>query len=242
MLYPVDMKPLIGINLDIESGPPPTACVQSTYYQAIEEAGGIPLLIPPMAKANLESLLGQINGLLLIGGADYAPSLYGETQHMSCSLINPIRQEFDLLLVKTVITKSKLPILGICGGCQLLNISLGGSLIQDIKSQIPYSNVSHTTPNGWQTGFARHHVLLEPSSLLKEIYATEIVDVTSSHHQAVKNLGSELRAAAHAEDGIIEAIELPSRPFTIGVQWHPERDLQGNRLLFQAFVNHTQMR
>lgn len=231
------MKPLIGLNLDIKAGPPPTASIQATYYQAVAESGGIPILIPPMSQPDTEDLLRKMQGLVLIGGDDYSPDLYGETTHMSCSLLDPTRQEFDLRLVKTAITQTKIPILGICGGCQLLNICLGGSLIQDIKSEIPNSQVTHTNPDGWHSGFARHNVLVITPSLLQEIYATSQISITSSHHQAVKVLGSGLKATAHAEDGVIEAIELPTRPFTLGVQWHPERDLTGNQLLFRAFIS-----
>lgn len=233
------MKPIIGINLDITQGPPPVASVQSTYYEAIQKAGGIPILLPPMPDADLEALLSQIHGLVLIGGPDYSPALYGEPAHPSCELLDPTRQDFDLRLAQRAIAHTSMPVLGICGGCQLLNISLGGSLIQDIKSEHPNSQVEHTSANGWQEGFARHAVLIERESLLGKIYRLEQLDVPTSHHQAIKTLGAGLRAVARAEDGIIEAVEMGTRKFTVGVQWHPERDFDGNAQLFKTFVEHS---
>ncbi len=230
------MKPIIGINLDIEQGPPPVASVQLNYYEAVQRAGGIPIMLPPMPDSDLDALLSQIHGLLLIGGLDYSPDLYGESTHASCELLDPARQEFDLRLAQRAIDKTKLPVLGICGGCQLLNISLGGTLIQDIRTEHPHSTVPHTKPNGWREGFARHTVLIDRESLLGKIYGAELVDVTTSHHQAIKALGSGLRVTARAEDGVIEAVEMENRHFTVGVQWHPERDFEGNERLFKEFV------
>jgi gamma-glutamyl-gamma-aminobutyrate hydrolase PuuD len=230
------MKPIIGINLDIDKGPPPQASVQTTYYEAVQKAGGIPILLPPMLDADLDDLLEQIHGLLLIGGLDYAPDLYGESTHPSCELLNPVRQDFDLRLVRRALTSTSIPVLGICGGCQLLNISLGGSLIQDIKTAHPDSSVVHSKPDGWREGFARHPVLIDRGSILGSIYGMEQVDVPTSHHQAIKALGAGLRVTARAEDGIIEAVEMESRHFTVGVQWHPERDFAGNERLFKTFV------
>ncbi|MBI4532763.1 MAG: gamma-glutamyl-gamma-aminobutyrate hydrolase family protein [Candidatus Melainabacteria bacterium] len=230
------MKPLIGINLDIQSRPLLTACIQATYYEAIQKAGGIPVLIPPMSNIDLEQLLGNLHGLMLIGGRDYSAHLYGEPIEPTCELIHLTRQEFDLRLVKTTLTGTHIPLLGICGGCQLLNISLGGSLMQDIQTTLPNSSVVHSKPNGNMLGYARHSVRVNGDSLLGQIYSTQVLDVPTSHHQAIKVLGAGLKAVAYADDGIIEAVEKTDRPFTVGLQWHPERDLDGNKTLFQEFV------
>jgi len=233
------MKPLIGINLDIEKGPPPVASVQVTYLEAVQKAGGIPVLLPPMPDFDLDHLLNQLHGLLLIGGLDYSPLLYGEDACDRVECLDPTRQEFDLRLVRRTLDRSVIPVLGICGGCQLLNISLGGSLIQDIKLELPDSAVGHSKPDGWKEGFAKHAVMINQDSTLARIYQADRLAVPTSHHQAVRVLGSGLKAAAHAEDGIIEAVELPERGFTIGVQWHPERDYDGNRLLFEEFIKRS---
>ncbi|SRR5579875_146095 len=230
------MKPIIGITLDIEPGPPAAARVQTAYYEAICRTGGIPVLIPPLPDHDLHPLLERVDGLVLIGGNDYSPSLYGEQPHQAVIPIDPRREEFDLRLSTYAINQTRLPILGICGGLQILNISLGGSLFQDIPSQLPGSTVKHSKENGWLEGFQKHHVTIDPASQLSRIYGVAAIDVASSHHQAVKELGAGLVASSHAEDGVIESVELPGRGFTVGVQWHPERDFQTNRRLFEQFV------
>lgn len=230
------MKPLIGINMDIAEPPEaaPEASVQIPYYEAVEKAGGIPVILPPMPEPDLEQVVSGLHGVLLIGGPDYSPDNYGEERHETCNLLHPRREEFDLRLAALAI--KRLPVLGICGGCQLLNISLGGSLIQDIPSHAPDSQVVHVSRNGWKEGFSVHAVELSPGSRLAGIYRTGRLPVPTSHHQAVKALGAGLQACAFADDGIIEAIELAGAPFVLGVQWHPERDFAGNRALFVEFI------
>ncbi len=230
------MKPIIGINVDVVDGPPQEAQVQSNYFTAILKAGGIPILVPPMPDEDLQLLLSKINGLMLIGGDDYNPSHYKETPAKSTSLISSIRDDFDMRLVQRATVGSNLPVLGICAGCQALNIGLGGSLIQDIPSELPQSQVQHSSPHGWEVGFNKHTVKLSSDSQLSRIYQKAEVAVPTSHHQSVRRLGAGLRAVAHAEDGVIEAVEYTEKPFVIGVQWHPERDFEGNRQLFDAFV------
>lgn len=229
------MKPIIGINLDVKEGPPEHAQIQANYYRAIQSSGGIPVLIPPMPERDLEELLGTLAGILFIGGDDYCPSHYGEKAHEAVERCHPERDEFDCRLMKKTLSKTTLPILGVCAGAQLLNISMGGSLIQDIKSEVANAH-DHTSKDPWVTGFNRHSVRLEPNSELAKIYSSTTVEVVSSHHQAMRRLGDGLQAVAWAEDGIIEAIESKTRPLTIGVQWHPERDYNGNIPLFNEFV------
>ena len=125
------------------------------------------------------------------------------------------------------------PILGICGGLQLMNICQGGTLIQDIASEYPQSNVQHPKITGELT---RHSVRLDPKSQLFKIYGRESLSVPTSHHQAVKVTGKHLKAAAFADDGIIEALEHDQKPFAMGVQWHPERDFEQSKNLFDEFV------
>jgi putative glutamine amidotransferase len=189
-----------------------------------------------MPDEDLDALLERIGGLILIGGNDYSPALYGETKSDKVQLIDPQREEFDLRLVKKALARPKLPLLGICGGLQLLNIGLGGSLIQDIPSLLPDSEVKHRKPNPWQEGFQQHHILLEPETKLHALYRVDSLEVNSFHHQAIKVLGEGLVVSAQADDGVIEAVELPNRDFTLAVQWHPERDFDGNRALFEQFV------
>lgn len=236
------MKPIVGINLDITAGPPEEARVQSFYFQSVQKAGGIPVLIPPMANADLSAILSRLDGLLLIGGLDYCPSTYGETvsdeekRDLNIEVIHEMRQDFDFRLVKLAIETTSLPVLGICGGCQLINVALGGTLIKDIDCEIEGSTVKHASPNGWQDGFKRHEVRIEAGSALRSIYKAERIDVPTSHHQAVKEPGRGLRATAFADDGVIEAVEMEGRTFVVGVQWHPERDFKGNKRLFDEFI------
>jgi gamma-glutamyl-gamma-aminobutyrate hydrolase PuuD len=209
--------------------------VQSTYIQAIQEAGGIPLLLPPMPDEDLDQLTKKLSGLLCIGGGDYDPSRYGQKPHESLGLTHPDREDFDFRLLKKILKQTEIPILGICLGSQLLNITCGGTLIQDIATNIPDSVVKHTSENGWKNGFHRHSVKIKKDSLLSNFYMEEVA-VPTSHHQAVGKIGEGLEAVAFAEDGIIEGIEMPGRSFTLGVQWHPERDIETSKNLFAGFV------
>ncbi|HEY9713808.1 MAG TPA: gamma-glutamyl-gamma-aminobutyrate hydrolase family protein [Chroococcales cyanobacterium] len=236
------MKPLIGINLDVKSDVPnlpPQVTLQIKYYEAVQKAGGIPILLPPMPKKDLDQAVKSLHGLLLIGGPDYCPSTYGEEPGETVDVVDPIRGEFDFLLLDRAINVTEIPILGICAGHQLLNIYLGGTLIQDIPEAHPESEVVHGGVDGWRNG-RKHNVIFEPGSILADIYKMKSLDVPTSHHQAIKTLGKGLKVTAHAEDGIVEAIEYEQRPFTIGVQWHPERDFEGNKLLFAEFVKQSQ--
>jgi len=234
------MKPLIGINLDIKSGPPEEAAIQTTYTDAILKSGGIPVLLPPMPREDLRQVLRRLDGLMLIGGADYCPSLYEENVDPSCELTPAKRQEFDLALANEALKDGQMPILGICLGCQLININQGGTLVQDIKSHLPESKVEHSSVNGWQNGFARHEILLTENGVLQNLFTAKRFDVPTSHHQSVKKLGKELRVVATASDGIIEAIEMDGRDFVVGVQWHPERDYETNRPLFEQLIKASQ--
>lgn len=226
------MKPVIGINCDIEGEKPKIAKLQAFYYESIARAGGIPVLIPPLEDADLMQLLERLDGVLFTGGYDYCPSSYGEEKHQSVELAHKDRLDFDNRLIKFTLERKEMPLLGICAGCQILNIGLGGSLHQDICQD----SVTHSTSNGWVNGFNFHNVKLKEGTKLAGIFSKSAFGVPTSHHQAVKQLGAGLIATAEADDGIIEAIELPDRPFVIGVQWHPERDYAGNEELFTAFV------
>lgn len=235
------MKPIIGINVDVEGEKPKQAIVQANYYESVTRAGGIPILIPPLSDADLEEILKRIDGVMFIGGNDYCPSVYGEEKHEKAELAHDDRLDFDFRLIQRVLERKSMPVLGICAGAQILNIGLGGSLHQDIPSEFPTSDVKHSSKNGWQNGFEKHVVKIHKATTLGTIYTKHELAVPTSHHQAVKKLGLGLRATAFAEDGIIEAVEHESHPYVIGVQWHPERDFEGNRELFESFVKASMM-
>jgi putative glutamine amidotransferase len=231
------MKPLIGINCDINSGPPRVAQVQTNYSESILKAGGVPLFVPPMPPDNLGQMLAQLSGFLFIGGSDYCPSVYGEKLHPKSHLLDAERDDFDRLLMNEVLNKTNIPVLGICAGSQLLNIVLGGTLIQDIKSEFPDSSVQHSdNKDPAKNGHHKHEIVIEAGTILSGLYAQTRVAVPTSHHQAIRRVAGSLRVAALSLDGVIEAVEMPSRAFTIGVQWHPERDFDSNRGLFLEFI------
>ena len=230
------MKPLIGINLDIKAGPPEEARVQITYTDAIVKSGGIPILLPPMPEEDLAEVVRRLDGIMLIGGLDYCPTLYKEDPHHTVEKTDAKRQAFDFSLLRAALKLDNMPVLGVCAGAQLLNIELGGSLVQDIKSSFSDSAVEHSTQDGWKNGYNKHDVILQKGSIIGNIYPSERFAVPTSHHQSVKNLGKGLKVTATAEDGVIEAIEMDERRFVVGVQWHPERDYATNKPLFDQLI------
>ena len=236
------MKPLIGINLDIKEGPPEEARIQITYTDAIVQSGGIPVLLPPMPEADLLEVVRRLDGMMLIGGPDYCPSLYKEEADKTVELVNAKRQDFDLRLLRLALKQANMPVLGVCAGAQLLNIELGGSLVQDIKSSFHDSSIEHSTENGWVNGYNKHDIKVHADSILAGLYKVDRLAVPTSHHQSVKDLGTGLKVTATADDGVIEAIELKDSKFVVGVQWHPERDYPTNKPLFDRLISASQER
>lgn len=229
------MKPIIGINLDIRSEPHPETFIYTNYLEAIKQSGAVPLLLAPMPDEDLQQVLPHLNGLMLIGGDDYSPAKYGQAAQAKIDPINSVREDFDFRLIKKALD-AQMPLLGICTGCQLLNIHLGGTLIQDIESQCPSSTVVHKSEDGWRRGWNKHNITIKKNSHLAKLYEQETVSVVTNHHQGLDKLGKDLVASAHADDGMIEALELAGRTFVIGVVWHPERDFAANKKLFEHFV------
>lgn len=221
-------------------GREPTYFLRARYLRAIEELGGVPLILPLTGDGALQrQLLKGLDGLLLTGsGPDLPPSLYGERQRFRYRVMNQQRYKFELEMARLAADAS-VPTLGICGGMQAINVALGGSLVQDIPSQVSAA-LPHRAP-GPATRLS-HSVQVAPRSLLRRIVGQARIRVNSSHHQSVNRLAPSLVASAVAPDGIIEAIEANAscrHPFLLGVQWHPEflydrYDIQ--RRLFLAFL------
>ncbi|HJT22883.1 MAG TPA: gamma-glutamyl-gamma-aminobutyrate hydrolase family protein [Nitrospira sp.] len=238
------MKPLIGVTSDFNAGDrkewggsEPTYFLRGRYIRAIEELGGVPIVLPlPADPAARRRLLAGIDGLLLTGsGPDLAPVLYGERQRYPFAVMSQRRAGFELDMVRMA-RASGTPVLGICGGMQAMNVALGGNLYQDIGSQVANPLQHRQEKKATQLS---HTVSIAPDSLLRRIVRAATLRVNSSHHQSVKEVASSLIPAAVAPDGIVESIELPSHPFFLGVQWHPEFLFDRyplHRRLFEAFL------
>ena len=217
--------------------------IAANYAQAIVQAGGVPLLIPLIEPGDgLKRLLGLCQGLLLAGGGDIAPAEYGSADGHLVRGVDGLRDRVELHLARWAL--GTMPVLGICRGIQLLNVAAGGTLLEDIPSQVGNA-IPHQTPSALSPATLRHAVSVVARSRLAEALGLadgqlEKTPVNSTHHQAVRRLAPGFVATAVAPDGVIEAIEHQGcGPFTCGVQWHPERLVPGYRAmeaLFASFV------
>ena len=238
------MKPIIGVTPDFTSGncqdmggKEPIYFLRARYTKAIEDAGGIPFILPLMPDARAwRRIVSQVDGLLITGsGSDLDPETYGQKQRYKFKRMSSERATLELGISK-VAYKADVPMLGICGGMQSIAVALGGTLFQDIGSQIKTS-IPHQ-PTYSATKMA-HSIQIQGRSLLRRIAGKATIQVNSSHHQSVQYVPSCLRITAVSSDGIIEAIEAPNKHFLLGVQWHPEflyvrHSIQKN--IFQALI------
>lgn len=233
-------KPVIGIGSDIYvmPGERDRAYVYTTYVESLRRAGAIPVLIPPQPE-NAAEIVNDLDGILLAGGDDFHPAAYGEEPHPTVEPMDERRQQNDLNLARLA-REHNVPTLGICLGLQTMNVAAGGTLVQDITSQIE-TDIVHESDPGERV---RHDVTIEPGTMLSKILPAQQLDVNSSHHQAIKDVGEGLCITAHAPDGIVEGLEDPRHPFYVGVQWHPE-DMTGEgsaSAIFGAFVEAARRR
>lgn len=220
-------SPLIGISCSrSESG---AAYLNTTYTDAVARAGGIPVILPTVADSLLAvELVRKLDGIVFSGGPDLDPSYYGETVWNETVEVDTLRDCSDLLLMKVALASGK-PILGICRGGQLLNVVLGGSLYQDIPTQVD-TLVVHG-------GGARHRIGVEKESVLYRLFGQDSLTVNSYHHQGVKREAPGIRVTARADDGLVEAYEYDDR--LVAVQFHPEAMVRGDAswlALFRHFV------
>ena len=215
--------------------------LRDDYVRAVETAGGLPLVLAPGdpkdAAALAAAYLDRVGALVLSGGADVDPALYGEERHETVTSVFPERDVFELALVKDALQRD-MPVLAICRGHQLLNVAAGGTLFQDIASQVDAAAVHDPDQERWERC---HEVAVLPGTRLARILGSERVAVNSFHHQAVKDLGRGLVLSARGcDDGVVEGMEMPDRRFVIGVQWHPESFWDrpaGFQPLFEALVD-----
>jgi len=232
-----DPRPRIGLTLDAE--PPggyarfPWYAIRENYADAIVATGGLPLALPhPVELA--DAYLDALDGIVVTGGAfDLDPALYGAVHRHASVVTKDRRTAFELALTRGALERGR-PVLGICGGQQLLNVVLGGDLVQHIPDAVQ-ACLAHEQPN--PRSEPGHEVHIRAGTRLHGIVGTPTLAVNSAHHQAVGRVGPGVVVAAEAPDGVIEAIEDPRQPFCIGVQWHPEFLITaGDRALFEAFV------
>jgi len=207
--------------------------LSAQYVSAIRRAGGLPMLIPPGEKA-IDNIVEAIDGLLFSGGGDIDPSLYGGTQHEELYHVDKERDSSEMILCKRAL-RAKVPIFGICRGAQLINVVEGGSLYEHLPDVVGDS-ISH---RDCDKEHVMHHIQVSKNSMLASIIEDSEFSVASKHHQAIRTLAPTLTAVAHAEDGIIEAIEMPEHNFLLAVQWHPELTAEtepNQQILFDTFV------
>lgn len=230
------MKPIIGITSGIKD----ESLVMTAYdnIHAIVQAGGVPMVLPNLADEQLaDRLLEQLDGLLATGGGDIDPTLFGEEPHPKLGEVSPLRDQFELMIVRKALQANK-PVLGICRGCQILNVAAGGTVYQDIYSQCSQELLQHAQRA--PRAHASHFVDIEEETMFYEIIQMGRIKVNSYHHQAVHRVADGFRVSAAAGDEIIEAIESTRHAFALGVQWHPEnmtgRDPYADAI-FKAFVD-----
>ena len=209
-------RPRIGVTLDVDDGAPRYAITQA-YVEAVLAAGAIPVRLPP-AERVAAAYLAMLDGLVVTGGAfDVPPELYGEPRRESCGPTRPERTAFEKDLLEAALA-ARLPVLGVCGGMQLLNVVRGGTLHQDLAADAGIAGHEHPPPKDVPS----HDVAVAPGTLLADLVGAGALRVNSTHHQAVRDPGQGVLVSARAPDGVVEGIELPDVPFAIGVQWHPE--------------------
>ena len=237
------MPPLIGITAHhCTSVREETAAVEgqlAAYVAAVAGAGGAPVLVPlDLTEGALQAILDRLSGLVLPGGPDVAPAIYGEAPHPCLGRVDDALDRTELVMVRWAIEADR-PLLAICRGMHVLNVALGGTLYQDIPSQRPGALEHHRFGSrGYPPDDRAHDVDIAHSSRLATLLGSRQVTTNSRHHQAIKVLAPQLTAVADTADGLVEAVEIPGAHFAIGVQWHPENLVQEPpaRRLFEEFV------
>ena len=227
-------RPLIGISSYGRAGERQTFSLPCEYVDVVRLVGGVPLVLPA-TEGEIPEVLDAIDGLILPGGGDVDPAHYNGVRHEANYGISPERDGFEMALARAALARADLPILCICRGMQLLNVTLGGDLVAHIPDHFG-SKVIHRHPERIPV---EHDVRVEPESRLGRILGTDAMTVQSIHHQAVGRVANGLRAVAWSEDGVIEAIESERHPFCLAVQWHPELGALGDgrqRNLFEALI------
>ncbi len=229
------VRPLIGLTSVYRTGRGQGKAhvrIGLDYVHAVIEGGGAPVILPVIRNESaLERYIQSLDGLVVIGGADVPPSAYGQEPAPQTRTMPAERYEFESKLISRWLQTDK-PLLGVCLGTQFVNVVTGGTLIQDIPTQVG-TKVIHRGKG------AEHEITIDPASRLCKILGAERVIVNSSHHQAVGDVGKGLKVVARSADGVIEALEMTGKRFCLLVQWHPERmkDADHRKVLFGAMIN-----
>jgi putative glutamine amidotransferase len=236
-------RPLIGITaFETKHVRPPHVALYATgqrYVHAIEDAGGLPVILSPgLSDESLRAVFDRLDGLLLSGGGDVDPATYGEDPHPALWGQDMNRDRAELAMAKWAADAQK-PMLCICRGIQVFNVALGGTLVQDIPSQVPEALAHSFDEEVVPREHIAHSIEVDANSRLGALIQSAAASVNSWHHQSLRRVADDLKVVAQSPDGIIEAVELPDHPFAIGVQWHPEwlYDLQPEmKRLFAGLV------
>jgi putative glutamine amidotransferase len=232
------MKPLIGIstNRSANADGHPTVMLMQSYIDVIMQAGGVPVMIPSMIHDNgWEAFYARLDGVLFSGGGDIAIEHFSGEAHSRIDDVDPQRDSVELKMLQAAAEDGK-PFLGICRGCQVMNVALGGTLYTHLTDHFPKA-LDHAYPTNLRTVLV-HEVRLEEGTHIAEVMGEPILQVNSLHHQGLKDIAPSLNVTGYAPDGLVEAVELPDHPFGIGVQWHPEwlTDQKPTRDLFRKFI------
>jgi len=234
------LRVALTTSIDCDAGDHrrPSVFLYTSYIEALENIGLAPILITPAHSPDaIDALVDACCGLVLSGGEDVDPKHYGEPKSPALGSVQPLRDAMEFRALECAL-QSGMPVLGICRGAQVLNVHFGGSLYQDLDTERP-GTIAHQQAEPWDE--RSHEARVQTESRLHSIVGTDCLLINSFHHQAVKDLGRDLRVVARAADGMVEAIEHASHPWLIGVQWHPERneasapETDPDRRIFSSF-------
>ncbi len=240
-------KPVIGVAMQTLPGIPggdlPNCWIMGhRYVEALRAVGAIPWLIPlmPHDPETMHDIFERLDGVFLTGGVDVDPSRYGEAKHPKCGATDPDRDAIEIWLLQHAL-KTKKPLLAVCRGIQILNVALGGTLYQDVASQVPAAMKHDHFPTLEQPSrtYLAHEIAVKAGTRLGSILGESVVPVNSMHHQAIKDLAPNLVPSAFAPDGIIEGVESATGQYLMAVQWHPEELAEtqpGMKRLFTSFA------
>ncbi|MDY0235576.1 MAG: gamma-glutamyl-gamma-aminobutyrate hydrolase family protein [Gudongella sp.] len=228
------MRPLIGILSTYSED------TQLDYIKAIEKSNGAPITISRVASiSSLNSIIDKLDGIIFTGGSDINPHCYNShNPQYGLGKVDPDRDDFEISLVKKILSDTQISVLGICRGMQLLNVATGGNLYQNIEKQVPNS-INHWLKDIYPRYYPSHEVSINKNSKIYSIFNKETLFVNSFHHQAINTLSPNFIASMHSIDGLVEAIEIPGDRFVVGVQWHPEMMVDKYPLylnLFKSFI------